>query len=183
MDSLFNGAEARAMELYASLPNVSADEAGLVLLGVGAALGLRYIIKMYPTWMQQRAVRAFERSELERKTKRTQEAMDKREVRLREMLTEMITDGMLHLSVKQEISDQESKRLLAEISQKLNLPDLVPPKTRAEIVKLEIKGRLRKAEKKPRGPKPVKVFREKTRPEKAVGKLVNKYWPAKTAVA
>ena len=183
MSSLINGVEARAMELYASLPEVSAGETGLVLLGVGLALGLHYIYKMYPTWMQQRAVRAFERSELERKTKRTREAMDIREVRLREMLTAMITDGILDRQVNGEISDQEGKKLLMEISTKLNLPDLVPLKTRAKIVKLAIKGRLNKADKKPRGPKPVKVLREKTRPEKAVGKLVSKYWPAKSVAA
>lgn len=179
--SLSDGLETRATELYAHVSGITAGETGLVLLGVGATMWLHYIYKMYPSWRQQRAERAFLRSEEERKKKRTQEAMDIREVRLREMLSEIITDGILDRQVKQELSDQEGKRLMRELSLKLNLPDIVPQKTRSKIVKQEIKARRAKGIHKkvaipgdPPTPAPTKGF---------VGKLTNKYWRAKTVPA
>lgn len=180
MNSFINGIGDRATELYVSMPEVSPNNVGVLLLGVGGALGAAYIEKRWwPVWKAKREAKRFAKSETLRKAKRVREAMDIREVRLREMLSEMITDGVLDRQVKGELSNQEGKKLLADLSLRLNLPDLVPLKSRKEIVKQEIKARFHKGLYK-RNPL---EERNETPPEKAVGKPVNKYWRAKAVAA
>lgn len=144
--SLLTGFEARFNELINSLPpfrvpTITEGDVGLVLFSSGVLFGLLHIHKQWPKWEQKWDARRFAKAEALRKKKRTKEAMDNREVQLRMLLSDIITDGLLTAGANQKISLQEEKRLLKELSMKLNLPDLIPTKTRSEIVKQEIKAR------------------------------------------
>ena len=145
--SVFNGAAQRLSELQAALPEIHVPEItgghigfGLAMLGTGmlAAYAERYWL---PAWKTKRAAKAFAKSEAKRKAMRLREAMDKREARLREMLAEILVDGILDRQVLNELSDQEGKKLYKLVSEKLDIPDLVPRQTRFDIVKAEIRSR------------------------------------------
>lgn len=109
----------------------AAGEVGLVLLSIGLVLGgvygYRHILPKVLNWR--------------RRNKRTREHMDQRELKLKEMVADMLVDGVLDRQVEGQISTQEANKLFAWLSDQLDIPGLVPSKARAEIVKRGIKAR------------------------------------------
>lgn len=178
-NSLLQGFGARAHEAYNQVPEVPEivqQHLLNVLLAIAIGLLVNHAYLYYlPVWKARRAAKKFAKSEALRKAKRTKEAMDKREVRLREILGEIITDGILDRQVKEEISDQEMRKLMAEASQKLGIPELVPLKTRSEIVKREVRRRLFST----KGYNLHPVVLEKKPPPLPVASTVSKYWRRK----
>jgi hypothetical protein len=55
------------------------------------------------------------------------------------LITDIINDGLFEAECRGEISNKEVRDLYKELSQKLDLPDLVPKKHRLAIVKEELK--------------------------------------------
>ena len=150
-------------------PEISAGDAGMVLVAVGWVAGGVNLGERIPRW-------TFAFKEWKRKRTRTREAMDNRDVQLKDWLGDGITDLFLTAEVNGKISNQESRRLMKEISEKLHLPDLVPTKSRAQQIKQEIKARRAKGlYKEPAripGPKPGDAV-PKTG---AVKQFVSKFW-------
>lgn len=157
---------------------LTAGEVGLVALGVGITLGASYLTRIFWKWRDARLALEAERS---RKALRLQEAMGNRQNRLKELVTEMICDGLFEAEFAGKISEQEMKKLYKEFSEKMELPELVPTKTRSKIIKQEIKARRAKGfylvRNKIPGPKPGEA------PVGVVKRLVSKYWRAKPASA
>lgn len=142
-ESLYNGFAARVSELSQSFPDVTVEHVGIGVTSAGVALLLAYIEKAWWPGVKRRyAAWKFARDEYTRKAMRTKEAMEKREAMLRDIVGQMISDGLLEKEFTGEISWQELRRLCKDISQRLNMPDLVPAKVRADTVKQEIKARL-----------------------------------------
>ncbi len=157
------------------MPVITAGEVGAVLVGTGLLLGSAYLFKQ---WVKLRDVRLAAKAEKTRKDMRLQQAMGSRQDRLREILTEIIDDGILDAEMAGKISEQEMKKLLKEMSEKLDLPELVPTKTRSKIVKQEIKARRAKGFYKTCSPIPGPKPGEAT--PSVVKTFVNKYWRGKT---
>lgn len=113
-----------------------------------------------------------------RKGKGLRMALKKERQRLRELLSEGLTDMVLDMEVKGKISHQEGDALYSELSEKLNLPDLIPRQRRFKIVKNEIKSRLRSPKyavhPKIPGDKPGVPARKKFKQVK--GNLLGKFW-------
>lgn len=118
-----------------------------------------------------------------RKGKGLRMALKQERLRLREILSEGLTDMICDWEAEGKISHQEGDALFNDLSKKLDLPDLIPRQRRYEIVKNEIKTRLRSPKhnvKKPNIPggspavpvKP-KTFRQST------GNLISKFWKTK----
>lgn len=188
------GIETKAAELFATMPEVSTGHVGVLLFGVGGAWGAAYLEKRWwPVWKDKWAARQFAKGEALRKAKRTKEAMDIREVRLLDAMTELVGDGLLTLYTEGKISGQEYRKLSKEFGEKMNLPDLLNAKQRLEKTKETIRERIandvhsrdtitvdkcgrRHVTVKIPGPKPGE-------PTSTVGKPVSKYWRAKTVSA
>lgn len=123
---------------------------------------------------------AFEAYRRWRKGKGLRMALKQERLRLKEILSEGLTDMILDWEVKGTISHQEGDKLYNDLSKKLDLPDLIPRQRRYKIVKNEIKTRLKSPKheiKKPNipGAKPPvvqKKFRSST------GSLLKKFWKA-----
>lgn len=145
-NSFVSGFQQRVEELYVNLPEVelpSAGQVGLLLVAVGLALMIPYIEKdMWPSVKAWWGAKQFAKSERIRKQKRTKEAMDIREVRLQELLCDMIVDGLLKYDVDGKISGQEHRRLLKEFGTKMGLKELLSTKGRKEEIKEGIIKRL-----------------------------------------
>lgn len=144
--SLVIGFTTRMDEMLVNLPHVEAPtmgQVGLFLVALGVALTIPYLEK--DAWPKVKAwwgARQFEKSERLRKQKRTKEAMDIREVRLNELMCELIVDGLLKLDVEGKISGQEHRKKLREFGEKLGLTDLLSTKGRKEEIKESIIKRL-----------------------------------------
>lgn len=116
-----------------------------------------------------------------RKGKGLRMALKQERLRLKEILSEGLTDMILDWEVKGTISHQEGDTLYNELSKKLDLPDLIPRQRRYKIVKNEIKNRLRSPKhevKKPNipGDKPGVQVRKKFK--QTSGSLLRKFWKA-----
>lgn len=94
-------------------------------------------------------------------------AVEHERQRIKRLMSDGITDLILGLETNGKISTQQGDKLYAEISKQLDLPDLIPTKRRAKIVKNEIKSRLKSTKhqfKKPEVPgKPEPIARWKFR--------------------
>lgn len=145
-NSLVSGFDARVGELMLYLqdvPTPTAGQWGLLVLAVGMGMAIPYIEKTWwPKWKAKREAKRLAKSELRRKTRRTREAMDIREVRLQELLCDMIVDGLLKYDVEGKISGQEHRRLIKEFGEKMGLNDLLNTKGRAQMIKDAIIRRL-----------------------------------------
>lgn len=118
-----------------------------------------------------------------RKGKGLRMALKQEKLRLREKLSMGLTNMICDWEADGSVSHQEGDALFNELSKKLDLPDLIPRQRRYEIVKNEIKARLRSPKhqvKKPNIPggspavpvKP-KTFRQST------GNLISRFWKTK----
>lgn len=146
-----NGFEARLSELIALmptfspeviLPGVQPEHVGIGLLSAGLALGFAYLEKRWwPNVKVRWGAWKFARSEYTRKATRTREAMSNRELKLREMIGDIIVDGLLRAGVRGELSLQEERKLYKWLADALKMPDLVPQKSRADDIKKEILSR------------------------------------------
>jgi len=147
MEVVTNGLGQRLDELSLYFPDLTMSH---IIVGVFAALVAVLLAQFETRWWPRIKNRVgawiFAIKEAKRKKMRTKEAMDKREVRLRELLGEIIVDGLLDLGVQGKLSIQEEKRLTIWASQKLGIPDLVSQKLRFETIKQEIKARFYKTE-------------------------------------
>jgi len=94
-------------------------------------------------------------------------AVEQERQKIKELLTEGLGDLVLQAEVDGKLSMQQGDRLYQWLSDQLGLPDLVPTKRRAKIVKNEIKARRHSPKykvEKPRIPgKPLTAPREKFR--------------------
>lgn len=167
MNALYNGVMAQAMGVYTSWQNVTAGQAGVLFLSAGLLLGL---YSLYRKKFSREARTNARRLKGERK------AMDIRQVRLREILTEIIADGLLDRGIKGELSLQEEHKILKEVSAKLDLPDLISTKSRSKIIKQEIKARRAKGYN-----KPVKIPGPKIGETTSTVVKVARYWRSKAA--
>lgn len=145
-NSFAEGLSHRVKELYTNLPDVqlpTAGQWGILLIAVGMGMMVPWLEKdIWPSVKAWRGARQFAKSERLRKQKRTKEAMDIREVRLQEMLCELIVDGLLKLDVEGKISGQEHRKFLKEFGTKMGLADLLSTKSRKEEIKEGIIKRL-----------------------------------------
>lgn len=132
---------------------------GAALLGVGSILAANEVWKW---WRKGKGYRMILR---ERRDKMDRE------------LSDGITDLILTLETSGKWSRKEADAEYQRISKQLNLPDLIPAKRRARIVKQEIKGRLNKSEKKkpPANPKTGKPKPLRQR----IGTFANQFWRAR----
>ena len=104
-------------------------------------------------------------------------ALKVRDRKKKEILSQVINDGLFEAECKGILSNQEVNGLYNELSVKLNLPDLVPAKRRVKIVKSEIKARLHKGEHKtrphiPGTPEP----NVRPRMREKLGNFASKFW-------
>lgn len=133
-----NGFE-RYAEMINALPEVplpTAGQVGFLVVAVGLGMAIPFIEKTWwPKWKAKREAKKFADSERKRKEMRMKEAMDIREVRLQEMLTEMIGDGLLTHLAEGHISGQEYRRLLKEFGDKMSLTELLSTKSRKAEIK------------------------------------------------
>ena len=94
-------------------------------------------------------------------------AVEQERQRIKALLADGITDLILTWETTGKISNQQGDKLYADLGQRLDLPDLIPTKRRAKIIKSEIKTRLKSPErqvKKPNIPgKPEPIVRKKFR--------------------
>ena len=109
-------------------------------------------------------------------------ALKREHLRVREWLSEGLTDMILQGEVDGKISHQEGDRLYRELSDKLDLPDLIPRERRAKIIKEEIKRRLKSTEPELRNARqPVKIpggkpaVQAKKKFREATGVLLRKF--------
>lgn len=145
--------------------DVSLLEVGVVLVGVGTVMAIWHGWKK---WRKQRGYRM---------------VLRERDKKIHDLLVQIINDGLFEAEVRGEISAQEMNRLYQEISDKLDLADLVPKKRRAQIVKTQIKARLANGIYKekpnvPGGP-PTPIVREKF--AEKMGEFATKFWRNKAA--
>jgi len=96
-------------------------DVGVVLISVGVLAGLR---QLYIDWRKKKGYRMVLRD---------------RNDKAHALLTRVINDGLFEAECAGEISNKEVLALYAEMSKKLDLPDLVPKKHRLKIVKAELK--------------------------------------------
>lgn len=145
-NSFVEGLSQRVEELYTNLPEVAlptAGQWGFLLIAVGFAMMVPWLEKdVWPRMKDWWGAKKFAKSERLRKQKRTKEAMDIREVRLQEMLCELIVDGLLKLDVEGKISGQEHRKFLKEFGTKMGLNDLLSTKARKDEIKDGIIKRL-----------------------------------------
>ena len=144
--SAMSGFEERvheAITVLSDVPTPTAGQWGVLFVAVGMGMMFPYIEKTWwPRYKAKRAAKKFAESERKRKEMRMREAMDIREVRLQDMLTEMIGDGLLtHLS-EGRISGQEYRRLVKEFGEKMKLTELLSTKSRKEEIKDNIIRRM-----------------------------------------
>lgn len=136
-----------------------------MVYGVSTGLALSLVLfEVYRRWRKGKGLRMAVKHERQR---------------IRELLSEGLTDMILDWEVKGTISHQEGDQLYNDLSKKLDLPDLIPRQRRFKIVKNEIKSRLRSPKhsvKKPNipGEKPINFVRKKFRQSK--GSLLSKFW-------
>lgn len=110
-------------------------------------------------------------------------AVEQERRRINELLSEGITDMILDWEVNGKISNQQGDKLYADLGRKLELPDLIPTKRRAKIIKNEIKARRKSTEPSAviarqkvviPGGKPEPIVRKKFR--QTAGGLFKKIW-------
>lgn len=137
----------QAVEMREVASPISAGEVGAVLVGVAIFLGVCYATQYYlPKIKMWRRIRKMRR-----------EDMDTRENKLREYVQDILGDGILKLQVDGKVSNQEAGKVFSWLSDRLDLPDLVPTSHRSEIVKDSIRRRRATTKKEPvpiPGPKP-----------------------------
>jgi hypothetical protein len=107
--------------------DVTLGQVGIGLIAVGCVLAVH---ALYKDWKKKKGYRM---------------ALRERSTKLDEILSQVINDGLFEAEVAGKISQKEMNALYAEISKKLDLPDLVPKQRRCKIVKEEIKARLVKS--------------------------------------
>lgn len=147
--SVLDGFSSRVSEAINGIPAIDPGHIGIGLSSFGAALLLAYAEKRWwPTIAEKWGAYQFAKRELRRKLQRTKEAMDNREVRLQQMIGEILVDGLLERGVRGELSLQEEKKLLKELGHKLGLKDLLTPcdKLRIDALKKEILARFHQRE-------------------------------------
>lgn len=96
-------------------------DVGIVLLTVGTVLAINALWQDY------------------RKKKGYRMVLRDRNDKAHALLGQIINDGLFEAECAGKISNQEVLALYREMSKKLDLPDLVPKKTRLKIVKAELK--------------------------------------------
>lgn len=194
--SLVNGLMARATEFYHSLPAIpdipplTPGHVGIAVLVVGLGMAGAYAERQWlPGYKQWREARRLAKADLARKRRRVKEAMDIREVRLQDMMVEMITDGLLDRFASGKISGQEYRAKMAEFGFKMGWGDLLNAKARSEKTKEDIRERIANdvhnketTTSDKYGVRPVSVKIPGPPPGVAteVAKSANKYWRAKT---
>lgn len=194
MNALIDGFSQRVLELANTIPAISPSHIGIgVIAAATATLFAHAEMRWWPRIKGKYDAWKFAKSEIQRKAMRTQEAMDKREVRLREIIGEIISDGLLDREINGEISWQELKKVCQEFSTKMNMPDLVPAAARADIVKDEIKARFHRGMYSISGERVEAILlasklRRETPPplptqEVVVVRATNKYWKPKPVAA
>lgn len=109
-------------ELISQAQSLTAGDIGIILTTVGLLLGTAYL---YRRWRKRRGYRMVVR---ERMTKNNR------------LLADIINDGLFEAECAGKISNQEVLKLYAEMAKKLDIPDLVPKKKLAQIVKAELKA-------------------------------------------
>lgn len=156
-----NDVVANLMDGVHAFENLTIGEVGLGLVGVGLGLG---VIKVYKDWRKKRGYRM---------------VLRERGDKINSLLTTIINDGLFEAELGGKISSQELDRLYAEMASKLNLPDLVPKKRLARIVKSELKRRkhtgVNKGVPNIPGEKPAVI---KQRFTERVGTFATKFWRA-----
>lgn len=145
--------------------DVSLLEVGVVLVLLGVSLAFWQVWK---DWRKKRGYRM---------------VLRERDKKIHDLLVQIINDGLFEAEVRGDISAQEMNRLYQEISDKLDLADLVPKKRRVHIIKAEIKARCGNGfyEKKPNipGGPPTPIVREKF--TEKMGEFATKFWRNKAA--
>lgn len=139
-----------------------------VAIGLSAMIAILGVYEWHRRWVKGRGLRM---------------AVKREEQRVREWLSEGLTDLILQGEVDGKISHQEGDKLYNELSKKLDLPDLIPRQRRFKIVKNEIKTRLKSTEPEAElarkkvhipGGMPEVVVRKKFR--QSAGGLIQKFW-------
>lgn len=134
---------------------------GFGLLGVAVILVAN---EAYKSWRKKRGYRMV-----------LQERRDK----IDRLLSDGINDLLFEAEMAGKISSKELDAEYRRLAAALKLPDLIPAKRRARIVKNEIKSRLNKAPKHTKLANPVtgkpKPFREK------IGTFANQFWRVRRA--
>jgi hypothetical protein len=115
---------AKAQLAYEGLSNTSLLEVGSLVLFLGVLAGA---VELHRIYLRGKGYRM---------------ALKVRNLKKKEILSRVINDGLFEAECNGEISNQEVLGLYRELSEKLDLPDLVPQKRRAKLVKVQIKGRL-----------------------------------------
>lgn len=155
-------------EAAETFSNLTLLDVGVALITVGGILALNEVWK---SWRKKRGYRMVLR---ERKDK------------IDRLLSDIITDGLLTAETNGEISNQEANAKYAELASKLSLPDLIPPKRRAQIVKAEIKGRINRERLAKLGKdekdKFVPITGKKPPFRERIGTFANQFWRSKTTV-
>lgn len=95
---------------------------GVGLLCFGTLMGMAYL---YRRWRKRRGYRMVVR---ERMTKN------------KRLLADIINDGLFEAECAGKISNQEVLKLYADLAKKLDIPDLIPKKKMAQLVKAELKA-------------------------------------------
>ena len=155
----------RTNAAYDTLASVSPYDyvlyVGFALFGVGIGLGC---IEHYKAWRKKRGYRMV-----------LQERRDK----IDRLLADGINDLLFEAELAGKISSKELDAEYQRLAHALKLPDLIPAKRRARIVKNEIKSRLNKA---PKGTKPQAPITGKPQPLRVrIGTFANQFWRAKGA--
>lgn len=149
-------------EVAVAFSNMTLLDVGIGCVTVGIILGAN---EAWKSWRKKRGYRMVLR---ERKDK------------IDRLLSDIITDGLLTAETNGEISNQEANAKYAELASKLNLPDLIPPKRRAQIVKQEIKGRINRERLAKLGKdKFVPITGKKPPFRERFGTFANQFWRAK----
>lgn len=120
-DDLINSVVDQVKRGMDAFQHINLLEVGIGLVGIGTVAAC---IQLYRDWKKQKGYRMAVR---ERTTKET------------ELLSEIINDGLFEAECAGKISNQRVRALYAEMSKKLNLPDLVPKQHRLPILKEELK--------------------------------------------
>jgi hypothetical protein len=138
-----------------------------IVIGLTATIAVLGVYEWHRRWVKGKGLRM---------------ALKREHHRVREWLSEGLTELILQGEVDGKISYQEGNRLYNELSQKLDLPDLIPRERRAKIIKEEIKRRIKSTEPElKRARQPVKIPGDKPKVQakkkfrQATGSLLKKF--------
>lgn len=138
-----------------------------IAIGLAATIAVLGVYEWHRRWVKGKGLRM---------------ALKREHHRVREWLSEGLTELILQGEVDGKISYQEGNRLYNELSHKLDLPDLIPRERRSKIIKEEIKRRIKSTEPElKRARQPVKIPGDKPKVQakkkfrQATGKLLSKF--------